>query len=44
MPGGGKVLLIVGDAVETVDTLYPYFRLQEDGMTTALTLGPGLRR
>jgi protease I len=26
-----KVLLIVGDASETVDTLYPYFRLQEDG-------------
>ncbi len=27
----GKVLIIVGDAVETVDTLYPYFRLQEEG-------------
>lgn len=26
-----KVLLIVGDATETVDTLYPYYRLQEDG-------------
>jgi protease I len=25
------VLIIVGDAVETVDTLYPYYRLQEDG-------------
>jgi len=26
-----KVLIIVGDAVETVDTLYPYYRLQEEG-------------
>ncbi len=26
-----KVLIIVGDATETVDTLYPIFRLQEDG-------------
>ncbi len=26
-----KVLVIVGDATETVDTLYPYFRLQEAG-------------
>lgn len=25
-----KVLIIVGDAVETVDTLYPYYRLQEE--------------
>ncbi len=25
-----KVLIIVGDATETVDTLYPYYRLQED--------------
>ena len=25
-----KVLIIVGDATETVDTLYPIFRLQED--------------
>jgi protease I len=27
----GKVLVIVGDASETVDTLYPYYRLREDG-------------
>ena len=27
-----KVLLIVGDAVETMDTLYPYYRLQEAGL------------
>ncbi len=25
-----KVLIIVGDATEAVDTLYPYYRLQED--------------
>ena len=31
MVADGKVLIIVGDAVETVDTLYPYHRLQEDG-------------
>lgn len=27
----GKVLIIIGDASETMDTLYPYYRLQEDG-------------
>ena len=27
-----KVLIIVGDATETVDTLYPYYRLQEAGL------------
>ena len=26
-----KVLIIVGDASETVDTLYPYYRLIEAG-------------
>ncbi len=26
-----KVLLIIGDASETLDTMYPYYRLQEDG-------------
>ena len=26
-----KVLIIIGDASETLDTLYPYYRLQEDG-------------
>ena len=26
-----KVLIIVGDATETVDTLYPFYRLQEAG-------------
>ncbi len=27
-----KVLLIVGDASETMDTLYPFYRLQEDDL------------
>ena len=27
-----KVLIIVGDATETVDTLYPYYRLIEGGL------------
>lgn len=26
-----QVLLVIGDAAETTDTLYPYFRVQEDG-------------
>lgn len=26
-----KVLIIIGDAAEVTDTLYPYFRVQEDG-------------
>jgi protease I len=26
-----KILIIVGDASETVDTLYPYYRVQEEG-------------
>jgi protease I len=30
MPASNKVLIIVGDATETVDTLYPFYRLQED--------------
>ncbi|MFV1994384.1 MAG: DJ-1/PfpI family protein, partial [Verrucomicrobiales bacterium] len=25
----GKALIVIGDASETVDTLYPYYRLQE---------------
>lgn len=27
----GKVLLVIGDGAEATDTLYPYFRVQEDG-------------
>ena len=26
-----KVLMPLGDATEAMDTLYPFFRLQEDG-------------
>jgi len=26
-----KVLLVIGDATEVLDTMYPYFRLPEDG-------------
>lgn len=37
-----KVLIIVGDASETVDTLYPYYRLQEAGMTPVVA-GPEKR-
>lgn len=37
-----KVLIIVGDATETVDTLYPYFRLQEAGFQPVVA-GPERR-
>jgi protease I len=38
-----KVLIIIGDASETVDTLYPYYRLQEDGFTPVVA-APEKRR
>jgi protease I len=38
-----KVLIIVGDASETVDTLYPFFRLQEDGFQPVVA-APEVRR
>lgn len=38
-----RVLIVVGDAAETVDTLYPYFRLQEDGFTPVVA-APERRR
>jgi protease I len=38
-----KVLIIVGDASETVDTLYPYYRVQEDGFEPVVA-GPEKRR
>ncbi len=38
-----KVLIIVGDATETVDTLYPYYRVQEDGFE-AVVAGPQKKR
>lgn len=43
MQDGTKVLIVIGDASETVDTLYPYFRLQEEGFTPVLA-APEKRR
>lgn len=39
----GQVLIIVGDASETLDTLYPIYRLQEDGFEPVVA-GPEKRR
>lgn len=43
-PGGskGKVLLVIGDASETIDTLYPYFRVPEEGFEIVVA-GPDKR-
>jgi protease I len=38
-----KVLIVIGEATETVDTLYPYYRLQEDGFEPVVA-GPAKRR
>ena len=43
MPDHNKVLIIVGDATETVDTLYPYLRIQEEGFTPVVA-APQARR
>ena len=37
-----RVLVVVGDATETVDTLYPYYRLQEAGFVP-IVVGPEQR-
>lgn len=37
-----KVLIIIGDATECLDTMYPYFRLPEDGFQ-AVVAGPEKR-
>ncbi len=37
-----KVLLVIGDAAEVTDTLYPYFRVQEDGYE-CVVIGPEKR-
>lgn len=39
----GKALIVVGDASETLDTLYPYHRLIEAGIQPVVT-GPEKRR
>lgn len=38
-----KALIVVGDAAETLDTLYPYYRLIEAGIQPVVT-GPERRR
>jgi protease I len=38
-----KVLIIIGDAAETLDTLYPYYRLQEAGYQPVVA-APSKRR
>ncbi|MBW3541753.1 MAG: DJ-1/PfpI family protein [Planctomycetes bacterium] len=37
-----KVLLVIGDATEVLDTMYPYFRLPEDGFEVVVA-GPEAR-
>jgi protease I len=39
---GGKVLMPIGDATEVVDTLYPFFRIAEDGFQVVVS-GPEAR-
>ncbi len=43
MSQAAKVLIIVGDATETVDTLYPFLRVQEEGYQPVVA-GPEKRR
>jgi len=38
-----KVLIIIGDGTETVDTLYPFYRVQEDGFVPVVA-GPQAKR
>lgn len=38
-----EVLIVVGDAAETLDTFYPFYRLQEAGFRPVVT-GPEARR
>lgn len=38
-----KVLIVIGDASETLDTLYPYYRLQEAGFEPVV-IGPEKRK
>ena len=39
-----KVLIIVGDASETIDTLYPVLRVQEEGFRPAAAGRVGVPR
>ena len=36
----GRILIPIGDATEALDTLYPFFRVQEDGYEVVVA-GPG---
>ncbi len=38
-----KVLIVVGDASETLDTMYPYYRLEEEGFRPVVA-GPEVHR
>ena len=38
----GKILLVIGDAAEVLDTFYPLFRLREEGYTVHVA-GPAIR-
>lgn len=40
--GTGKILLVIGDAAEVLDTMYPLFRLTEEGYQV-LVAGPAKR-
>lgn len=39
---GGKILMPIGDATEAMDTLYPFFRMAEDGFEVVVA-GPQAR-
>ncbi len=41
-PSAGKVLLPIGDASETIDTFYPFFRIAEEGFEVVVA-GPEAR-
>lgn len=41
-PSAGKVLMPLGDATETMDTFYPFFRIAEDGFEVVVA-GPEAR-
>ena len=39
----GRALIVIGDAAETIDTLYPYYRLIEAGIEPVV-IAPDKRR
>jgi protease I len=42
-PNAGRILMPIGDATEVMDTLYPYFRVQEEGYEVVVA-GPQVRK